>query len=337
MKNKLHLVLYGLACVAVGVFIGWLLDIRHIGEDDDPSNFSELRESGHLLINPLLECDSAKASIRKRALRPFEEAVAAYVNRTRKQLGIDSISLYFRELNDGLWFSIGDLEHFRPVSLLKMPLMLAVYKEEERSPGFLKLRIRYQEKTDLNTVQSIKPTQVLHQGESYSIGELVKRMIAYSDNNAFNVLEGIVDPKIYQDVYSQLGIEMSTLEHPDRTVSAKQYATFFRVLYNASLLGREMSEKALDMLTTADFKEGLVAGVPPSILVAHKFGEGGQDGFAELHDCGIVYYPRHPYLLCILSRGKDQESLKAGIQLISSSVFTNVEGQHESLHNPKVP
>ncbi|MDH4161308.1 MAG: class A beta-lactamase-related serine hydrolase [Nitrospirota bacterium] len=333
MKNKIYqLSLFGLVCMAFGLLLGWLIDIRHLGEDDDPTVFSETRESGFTLINPLLECDSAKASIRKKTLKPFETSVTNFVEQTRKELKIESISVYFRELNDGLWFSVGDVENYRPVSLLKMPLLIAAFKQQERSPGFLQYKVRYDGRNDLNAMQAIKPAKTLSRGASYTVEELVSRMILYSDNNAFNELEGIIDPRIYHRVYSDLGIKMSTLDNPDQMISAKQFATFLRILYNASYLNRELSEKALDLLTRGDFKAGIVAGVPDNIAVAHKFGEGGQDGVAELHDCGIVYFPRHPYILCVLSRGKSYENLNEAIQLISSSIYSNVEEQHKADH-----
>jgi beta-lactamase class A len=85
-----------------------------------------------------------------------------------------------------------------------------------------------------------------------------------------------------------------------------------------------VSNKALEILSTVEFRDGLRAKLPPEIKIAHKFGERGtRDGF-QLHDCGIVYYPERPYLLCVMTRGQDMDSLKEVIQDISFMVYSEV-------------
>ncbi|MDO8560151.1 MAG: serine hydrolase [bacterium] len=56
-------------------------------------------------------------------------------------------------------------------------------------------------------------------------------------------------------------------------MSVKDYASFFRILYNASYLNREQSERALGLMTKTRFRDGIIAGVPAGRPVAHKFGE----------------------------------------------------------------
>ena len=75
-----------------------------------------------------------------------------------------------------------------------------------------------------------------------------------------------------------------------------------------------MSEKALGLLQKSEFHKGLVAGVPSGTIVAHKFGErdGLTIGEKQLHDCGIIYYPGNPYLLCVMTRGDNFDEL-AGV------------------------
>jgi beta-lactamase class A len=102
---------------------------------------------------------------------------------------------------------------------------------------------------------------------------------------------------------------------------------FIRVLYNASYLSREMSEKALDYLLASDYKDGLVAGLPPGTQVAHKFGEYEREDMNQLHDCGIVYYPRHPYILSVMTRGSDKQMMADTIAEISRLIYEEVDGK----------
>jgi len=73
---------------------------------------------------------------------------------------------------------------------------------------------------------------------------------------------------------------------------------FFRVLYNATYLSSDSSEHALSLLNLPDFPQGIEATVPKGVAVAQKFGERsvftstGAVDHRELHDCGIIYYPK---------------------------------------------
>jgi hypothetical protein len=87
-----------------------------------------------------------------------------------------------------------------------------------------------------------------------------------------------------------------------------------------------MSEKALDLLTTTDFGEGIVADLPSGTVVAHKFGERGYAGSTvrQLHDCGIVYHDHSPYLLCVMTRGHNfehQAEVISGVSRIVSDAI----------------
>jgi beta-lactamase class A len=85
-----------------------------------------------------------------------------------------------------------------------------------------------------------------------------------------------------------------------------------------------MSDKALGLLSKTAFKEGLVAGVPKEIKVAHKFGEQKNGTEQQFHDCGVVYYPNNPYVICIMTRGNSPDELKPIIKEISQKVYREV-------------
>ena len=95
-----------------------------------------------------------------------------------------------------------------------------------------------------------------------------------------------------------------------------------------------MSEKALELLSKSTFKEGLVSGTLDGVAVAHKFGErtnqlqDGTDLNKELHDCGIIYYPGDPYLLCVMTRGSDFPKLQSAISTVSHLAYGYINSQH---------
>ena len=150
-------------------------------------------------------------------------------------------------------------------------------------------------------------------------------MITRSDNIAKYLLILNSSRNDFEEIYGNLGVQIHK-EGNAYTVSTKTYSLFFRTLYNATFLNNEMSEIALKILSEVEFKDGLVAGVDPGIRIAHKFGKytavkDGRATSAEVHDCGIIYYPHAPYLLCVMTRGNDSKELQGIIKQISRLAY----------------
>jgi hypothetical protein len=104
----------------------------------------------------------------------------------------------------------------------------------------------------------------------------------------------------------------------------------FAFFNNVTYLSSEYSERALKLLSETTYLNGLVAGVPKGVTVAHKFGEHvfsakGVATGVELSDCGIVYYPAHPYLLCVMTSVKDEVTAATIIANISKVTYSAVD------------
>jgi beta-lactamase class A len=97
-----------------------------------------------------------------------------------------------------------------------------------------------------------------------------------------------------------------------------------------------MSEKALSILSLSQYFQGLVAGVPNNIKIAHKFGERkfNNTGETQLHDCGIIYAPKTPYLLCVMTKTNNNiDSASNVIKKISQTVYQKIT-QNNQGSNP---
>lgn len=328
LGKKYHFVaLVMLAFFAAGFGMGWFSGAWLKEHGAGPVR--EMRLSGYDLVNPLLECDSANEAAGKE-LFPFHHKISALIEDRKKANWVTHVSVYFREMNNGPGFDIHGREKFSPASLLKVPLLIAYLKWAETAPGLLAQKLVFN-MADETAPQTFKPAQALAPGKSYTVDDLLYRAIVYSDNSAYFLLYASIDPTILHRVYTDLGLEVPKVRNRDDYMSVSEYASFFRILYNASYLNKEMSEKALKYLSKFDFKQGLVSGVPSEIVVAHKFGEkvfGSSAEIKQLHDCGIIYYPDHPYLLCVMSRGDSFEYLDDTIRQISSLVYQEVDAQH---------
>jgi beta-lactamase class A len=291
------------------------------------SSCKEIRAGGFQFINPLLECKGDEVG---KELKPFKDKVVNLVNGFIDDKDASKIAVYFRDMNNGPWFGINENENFIPASLLKVPVMISYLKKIERE-GKLLDEVIVDDKEYINNFQYVVPEQEVKVGEKHTVEDLVFRSIVYSDNIAATLL--MENSKKFgismQSIYDELGIKYTL--GSDDNMNVKGYASFFRILFNASYLNAEISDGALQLLSETKFKNGIVAGVPENIKVAHKFGEkpfNNQD--KQLHDCGIVYYPEHPYLLCIMSKGSDFLTLEKDIQKISKLIYDEVDAQYRS-------
>jgi beta-lactamase class A len=239
-------------------------------------------------------------------------------------------SVYFRDLNTARWIGINQSADYYPASLLKVPVMIAFYKEAESDPSVLDQWITYQ---TIALSDPFDAPSTLVPGKAYSVEQLIEAMIINSDNGATLTLLNHVDQNVLSDVYANLGIESPGDNSSAYQISTRTYGLFFRVLYNATYLDAEYSNKALALLSRATFASGLVAGLPSGTQVAHKFGEhilnqGTQATGVELHDCGVVYYPAHPYLLCVMTSTKNLPTAAALIKSISATTYAAVAAEY---------
>ena len=226
-------------------------------------------------------------------------------------------------------------ESFSPASLIKLPVAFTIYKLAESDPSFLN-RVVINELEDTAANQNIKPEVLLKKDASYTVGELVEYMLVYSNNRACDLLLTLLQtefPEHMGKVYSDLNIQLdpSVNTNPSgNIITVKQYASFFRILYNSSYVSKDYSERLLMYLNSTSYTKGLVAGIPADVGVAHKYGERYYEktGERQLHDCGIVYAKPNPYLLCIMTRGKEFNVLQTAIQELAHITHTTISKQN---------
>lgn len=341
-KNKLFsnlpLVFFFLIGVALGGALVLAFGDDWFGKDTETSKNFEIREGGYKYINPLLECEVTPDKTKWKEIRPFKHKVQKLIDGRINSRKATHISVYFRDLNNGPYFGINENEEFSPASLLKLPILITYLKLAEANPQLLGRKIKNDKRHDTNRIENIRASKAIEKGKTYTVDELLYMMIVYSDNNANDLILGSIDARLFDAPFIDLGIEIPGIRKQEDFMSVKAYASFFRVLFNASYLSREMSEKALGYLTLVEFREGLVAGVPSNVAVAHKFGERrildldkkDKKDIKELHDCGIIYYPSHPYLLCVMTRGSDFENLIDNISDISRFVYGEIDQQQHN-------
>ncbi len=275
------------------------------------------------LLNPSVRCKAATLK-GEWDYEPLRDDLSAKKEALKETGKITHLSVYFRDLDRGPRFGIGEYDKFQPASLTKLPIMIAFLHLADLDPSVLDKTLSFTGFLDTN-MNVETPDQTIKPDTPYSVRELLRKMIVYSDNYSYLLLVKELnsmpsDLRYY--TFHDLDILNMMLAPRADYVSISSYATLFAVLHNTGYLSKDMSQYALSLLSQTTFRDGIVAGVPPDTVVAHKFGRKLQEGEdSQLHDCGIVYHPKMRYVLCIMTSGTEYAAEKEAIAGMSRIVY----------------
>jgi beta-lactamase class A len=282
---------------------------------------------GYEFTSPLLDIELLEGFNIDYEPIPFKYKIDSFIKKKLDSGQVRNVAVYYRDLHDGPWFGINENTEFNPASMMKVPVMVAWLKRAEKDRLVLKRRMKYEVSQDPVPQQYTKPARAVIPGQSYTVDELLHYMMNYSDNKATSLLFKALSDAELADVLDSMDVNNNPHDdHNSTTIHG--FSGFFRILYNASYLNREMSEKALQLLSLQDFPQGIAAGVPKGIAVAAKFGEIVPDDHSEdvqLHEFGIVYHPRSPYILGIMTQGGAFAQQAGIIRDISQMIYSEVD------------
>jgi beta-lactamase class A len=244
---------------------------------------------------------------------------------TQKFAGIDARqSFYFEYLPDGTSIRIGADQQLTAASLIKVPLVMNLYKAAELK------------RVDLDKPMAITQAELdnaygdLWQrgpGFMLTLRQAAKYATQQSDNTATHFIFDHMQNILSYDEQSlaRLDVDQNTTEG-QAVITARAYSSVMKSLYFSSYLQKQDSQEILSYLTHSAETERLTKQLPGSVLVAHKNGVyNTNENWAE-SDCGVVYVPRRPYILCIMV-GLPQDQANAFIAQVSKEVYDFVVSQ----------
>ena len=336
LSKRFSLLQIVLICLLVsiatfGLTIFFKIDHKNIDEPTATNkaycNYNVKRLKGLKYIKPILFVDE---DCQSDDLVDLQQKIISIINQYHTNQGVTTASVYIREYANNEWISINENEKYEPGSLFKVPILIAILKMNENNPGFLNKKVIFSKpfSIDKNVAYASKSIQL---GQSYTINELLMYMIKYSDNNATALLETHMKPEVFQKLFSDIGLEVPNIAAKQYLFTVNQYSLFMRTIFNAGYLTINDSEFAAGLLTQCNFKEGIVKGLPSNIELAHKFGESGNMTEKQLHESAIIYLKNKPYLLTIMTKGKDNKVLSQLIAAISKIVYTDMLSDTNSI------
>lgn len=280
------------------------------------SKMDQIRLGNYNLVRPLLLTDLPNENS---SLYSIKTKIEQYIQQAKSSDKATDVSVYFRKLDEGSYFSINPGILYNPASMIKIIYMLTYLKEAETNPAVLNKQIFFTRHFSEGNIQNIVDFH-LTENKFYTVRQLMSFMIQHSDNDATILLSQNMNQKIYNQLFASLQID---LPDPVREyyINVSDYSKFFRVLYNATYLQPELSEYGLNLLTTSTYMEGLRKQLPPNVIVAHKFGERIIGNKAQLHEFGIVFINNNPYLIGVMTSGSNLKDLQNVVATISKIAY----------------
>lgn len=214
--------------------------------------------------------------------------------------------IYFEYLPSGTSIGINEKEAFYPASLLKLPIVIAIYRKIQN--GEIK-------KSDVITLQKEhidKDSGSLWKkgpGSQITVENAIKYIFYESDNTAKSALLSLLNEEEVEFVFDSVDIGADALTK-DTLISPKNMASIFRSLYLSSYLSEQNSNEILELLAYSPYSDRIRAGIPTSIPLAHKYGLATTKGNEIPHfsDCVIVYVPKRPYIMCVMIESDKTQS-----------------------------
>jgi beta-lactamase class A len=215
------------------------------------------------------------------------------------------------------WFMRAD-EPFHAASTMKVPVLIELYNQVHagklRLDDTLVLKNEFPSLVDgspfsLSPADDSEAGLYAAIGSSRTLAQLSELMITVSSNFAANLLIGKLGVENIRNTVQALGADGMEVRRRledskafqqgiNNTTTARALWRLMQAIARGEAVDSESSRQMREILERQAFNDGIPAGLPPGIRVAHKTG----DITRIQHDGAIVYAPR-PFVLVILTRG----------------------------------
>lgn len=215
------------------------------------------------------------------------------------------VGIYIKDLQTGKTWEYNADRLFPSASLVKVPIMAAVFEKIRLGAITLDTQIKLTRRDRVGGSGSLK---WVRDGTSLSVMEIIYKMITESDNTATRMLIDYVGMDFLQDNFRKLGLVNTNIGMDgmslasgrvknDNFTTPREMAGLMERIYTGQLVNREASEFMLDVLKHNKSKSRLRKGLPLGWEIGHKTGLLRR----ACHDAGIVFSPRGDYVIAVLT------------------------------------
>lgn len=290
-----------------------------------------------LLRSILLSVLAAAVALARPGPAP-EDRVGAATRRIEERIvrsGAE-VGVAFRTLDGhASWYWHAD-QSFHAASTMKIPVLIELFRQERegrlRLDDQLEIRNEFHSLVD-GSVFRLDPQDDseagLYQaaGQKRTLGELAELMITRSSNLATDLLveklgteniRGAVVELHADGMHFLRGVEDAKAYEKglNNTTTARGLEVLLAALAGGQAVDRGRSRRMVEILERQKFNEGIPAGLPEGLRVAHKTGE-----LAGLHHDAAIVYAERPFVLVILVSGIAEKSESARLMAAIAREF----------------
>lgn len=231
-------------------------------------------------------------------------------------------SFSFEYLPTGTTIREGDTNELVGASMLKLPVVMDLYKAAEL--GKLKLDEPVTIEADMLNDQ-YGNLYLRGAGAKLTLRQAARIALEDSDNTAILLIQRHIGGLLStdQDALSFVDADYNS-QGQSILINTKSYSSILKCLYFACFNNYDSSQEILSYLSNTNDRSRITATIPTSITVAHKFGT----NFDTLTDgdCGLFYVPKRPYILCVmvgLPEGKAEKFESEVSELVYQAVIND--------------
>ncbi len=251
------------------------------------------------------------------------------------------VAVFFKTLDEKVQWSLRGDDVFHAASTMKIPVMIELFHQvQERKVKLtdtLLIKDEFHSIVDgspymLNASDDSEGDLYKAEGQKRTLRELCELMITASSNLATNLLIeklGVENIRATVHGLGADGMNVVRLVEDDKafqkglnnSTTARGLGILLQAIAEGKAVDAASSHEMTAILQWQKFNEGIPAGLPKGIPVAHKTGE-----ITKIHHDAAIVFAKRPFILVILVRGlaekKDSAALMADI---SKSLYEAIE------------
>jgi beta-lactamase class A len=256
-----------------------------------------------------------------------EAAIQARIERSSAD-----VAVYFKTLDGTSEWTLRPDQAFHAASTMKVPVMIELFRQVKlgkvKLDDAIPIKNEFHSIVDgsvytLSAADDSEAELYKADGQTRTLSDLCELMIMASSNFATNLLIEKLGVENIRGTVHELGADgMNVLRGVEdnkafekglnNTTTARGLGLLLQAIAEGKAVDAASSRQMIAILQRQKFNEGIPAGLPPGIAVAHKTGE-----ITKIHHDAAIVFAKRPFILVILVHGladkKDSAALMADI------------------------
>lgn len=211
---------------------------------------------------------------------------------------------YYRNMVTGEELAHNENEEFIPASVIKLPMLMQIFRMAEKGQADLSERIKVKHSDKMPSCGALNS---FTDEPEVDVRTLCNLMITISDNTATNVLIDRYGSDWFNQGFSEMGLEKTRVNRKlfdaeasrrgiQNSITPREIGMLLEQVYNNEFVSKDVSQGIREILFRQQVDHKIPGMLPSKVKVANKTG----DDDSISNDVGIVY-GKQPFVVCFIS------------------------------------